>query len=221
MREAVLEHLDWKDFVTNFVTLWVVLDPISTVPIFLALTPGMAADRRRILATKAVLISAAVLLFFITAGQFLLEALEIPLYSFQIAGGIVLFIFALNMIFGESKPQTAEKLEAPAPDESIAVYPLAIPAIAGPGAMLAVVLLTDKERYSFGQQVDTVAMLLVILLVLWLALMAANPISRLIGASGANVLSRIMGLLLAAVAADNVLRAAKDYVAAASHALGG
>jgi len=221
LREAVLEHLDWKDFVTNFVTLWVVLDPISTVPIFLALTPGMAADRRRILATKAVLISAAVLLFFITAGQFLLEALEIPLYSFQIAGGIVLFIFALNMIFGESKPQTAEKLEAPAPDESIAVYPLAIPAIAGPGAMLAVVLLTDKERYSFGQQVDTVAMLLVILLVLWLALMAANPISRLIGASGANVLSRIMGLLLAAVAADNVLRAAKDYVAAASHALGG
>lgn len=201
-------------------TLWVVLDPISAVPIFLALTPGMEPARRRMVATKAVLISLGVLLFFILAGQFLLAALKIPLYSFQIAGGIVLFVFALQMIFGHSKPDAAGATEASEPDESIAVHPLAIPAIAGPGAMLAVVLLTDKDRYSFGQQVDTVGMLVVILLILWLVLMLANPISRVIGASGANVLARIMGLLLAAVAADNVLRAAKIYVNSASTGLG-
>jgi multiple antibiotic resistance protein len=216
-----VEHLDWKDFITNFVTLWVVLDPISAVPIFLALTPGMEPARRRMVATKAVLVSLGVLLFFIVAGQFLLEALEIPLYSFQIAGGIILFIFALNLIFGHSKSQSAETTAPSESDTSIAVHPLAIPAIAGPGAMLAVVLLTDKDRYSFGQQVDTVGMLVVILLILWLVLMLANPISRVIGASGASVLARIMGLLLAAVAADNVLRAAKIYVNTVSVAVGG
>lgn len=209
--DGALTHLDWQDFVTNFVTLWVVLDPISTIPVFLALTAGVAPGRRRILATKAVLIAGVVLLFFMGAGQVLLEALEIPLASFQTAGGIVLFLFALSMIFGQTKPQTAETIKTPEPDESIVVYPLAIPAIAGPGAMLAVVLLTDNERFSFGQQLDTVGMLLAILVILWLALMLANPISRLIGAAGANVLARIMGLILAAVAANNVLRGASAY----------
>nr|WP_132804734.1 MarC family protein [Tepidamorphus gemmatus] len=208
--------MSWQDFVTNLATLWVVLDPVSTVPIFLALTPGMAAARRRKLATIAVLIAAAVLMFFIIAGQLLLGALGIPLYSFQIAGGIVLFLFALNMVFGQTKPQQAQEMSAPAdPDASVAVYPLAIPAIAGPGAMLAVVLLTDNDRYSPMQQADTVAMLLAVLFVLWLALLAANPISRVIGAAGANILGRVMGLILAAVAVDNVLKAAAVYVRAA------
>lgn len=213
---AKLIQLHWHELVTNFVTLWVMLDPISTVGFFLALTPGMVAAERRVLATKAVLIAAAVLLFFILAGQFLLSALNIPLYSFQIAGGIVLFLFALNMIFGHTKPQVAESSPGAEPDESIAVFPLAIPGIAGPGAMLVVVLLTDKERYSFGQQVDTVVLLLVVLFLLWLALMLANPISRIIGASGANVIARVMGLLLAAVAANNVLQAARVYIATAA-----
>lgn len=194
-------------------TLWVVLDPISTVPIFLALTPGLDAAQRRGLATKAALIAVLILLFFIFAGQFLLEALGIPLYAFQIAGGIVLFVFALNMIFGQTKPQTAETIKPSDQDDSLAVFPLATPAIAGPGAMLAVVLLTDHERYSFGEQIDTVAMVVVIMVVLWLALLAANPINRLIGASGANILARIMGLLLATVAANSVLKAIEIYVA--------
>ncbi|MEJ8574040.1 MarC family protein [Microbaculum marinum] len=210
--EADLDTLDWQDFVSNLATLWVVLDPISTVPVFLALTPGMDAGSRRRLATKSVLIATGILLAFMIAGQVLLDALRIPLYSFQIAGGIVLFLFALRMIFGETKPQHAETITAPAPDESIAVFPLAIPAIAGPGAILAVILLTDNERYSFGQQVDTVGMLFAIMLVLWLALLSANFISRVIGASGANVIARVMGLLLAAVAANSVLQAAKIYM---------
>lgn len=197
-------------------TLWVVLDPISTVPIFLALTPGMAPARRRTLATIATLIAAGILLFFIAAGQLLLGALGIPLYSFQIAGGIVLFLFALNMVFGQSRAHHAADTAArEEPDSSFAVYPLAIPTIAGPGALLAVVLLTDNDRFSVMQQLDTVAMLFAVLLVLWLALMAANPISRVIGAAGANILARIMGLILAAVAVDNVLRAAAIYVRAA------
>jgi multiple antibiotic resistance protein len=197
------------------VALWVVLDPISTIPLFLALTPGMEAGRRRAIATKAALVSGIVLLFFIVAGQMLLQALKIPLYSFQIAGGIVLFLFALTMIFGHAKPQPTGQ-ETAESDNALAVHPLAIPGIAGPGAMLAVVLLTDKDRYSFGEQIDTVGMLLAILLVLWVGLMFANLIARVIGASGASVLARVMGLLLAAVAADNVLKAVKIYVSTAT-----
>jgi multiple antibiotic resistance protein len=190
----------------------VVLDPISTVPIFLALTVGVSAAHRRSLATKAVLIATGVLLAFVAGGQFLLQALEIPLYSFQIAGGIVLFLFALTMIFGQTKPQAAESLTPPEPDHSIAVHPLAMPAIAGPGAMLAVVLLTDNDRFSALEQIDTIGMLLVIMGLLWLALLMANPISRVIGESGSNVLARVMGLLLATVAANNVLKAVMIYV---------
>ncbi len=201
-----------QELVTSFVTLWVVLDPLSTISVFLGLTHGMEAARRKVLATKAVLIACVVLLFFIVAGQFLLDAMNIPLHSFQIAGGIVLFLFAIGLIFGETKRQPVEAVPVAGSDDSVAVFPLAIPTIAGPGAMLAVVLLTDKERYSFSQQFDTVVVLTVVLFLLWLALMLANPISRVIGASGANVLARIMGLLLAAVAVNNVLAATRVYV---------
>lgn len=209
---TTLEHLDWQDFVTNLVTLWVVLDPVSTVPVFIALTAGMTAQRRRAVAGRAVLIAGAVLLFFIVAGQFLLEALRIPLQSFQIAGGIVLFLFALTMIFGPPSSEAASLAAKPEDaDYSVAVYPLAIPAIAGPGAMLTVVLLTDNDRYSFVQQIDTVAMLCVVLLVMWLGLFGANLVNRVIGTSGANLLARVMGLILAAVAADRVLDAIAGY----------
>jgi len=160
------------------VTLWVVLDPISTISVFLALTPGMTVAQRRVLATRAIIISALVLLFFIFAGQLLLDLMGIPLYSFQIAGGIVLFLFALNMVFGQTKPQAAEKMEPAEPDQSIAVFPLAIPTIAGPGSMLAVVLLTDNTRKSFGEQADTVVVMLVVLLISWILLILANPISK-------------------------------------------
>jgi len=196
------------------VTLWVVLDPISTISVFLALTPGMTVAQRRVLATRAIIISALVLLFFIFAGQLLLDLMGIPLYSFQIAGGIVLFLFALNMVFGQTKPQAAEKMEPAEPDQSIAVFPLAIPTIAGPGSMLAVVLLTDNTRKSFGEQADTVVVMLVVLLISWILLILANPISKVIGLAGANVLARIMGLLLATVAANNVLQAIMVYAAA-------
>ena len=200
-RGTALDHFINQDLATDFVTLWVVLDPISTISVFLALTPGMTVAQRRALATRAIIISALVLLFFIFAGQLLLELMGIPLYSFQIAGGIVLFLFALNMVFGQTKPQAAETMKPAEPDQSIAVFPLAIPTIAGPGSMLAVVLLTDNTRKSFGEQADTVIVMLVVLLISWILLILANPISKVIGLAGANVLARIMGLLLATVAA--------------------
>lgn len=192
----------------EFITLWVVIDPIGTLPVFIAVTAGLTARAARRLAVRAIGVSFIVLLLFIVLGQIVLEGLDLSLASFQIAGGIVLFLFALTMIFGDAKPDRELADTQAHPDAFIrerAVFPLAMPSIASPGAMLAVVMLTDNDRFSVAHQAMTVSIMAVILLITLGLLMAATRILRLIGTSGAAVISRVMGILLAAVAVNNVL----------------
>jgi multiple antibiotic resistance protein len=196
--------LDWHILFEEFVMVWVVVDPIGNIPIFLAATKGMDQKQRSQVAIQANLAAAGILIFFIVFGQILLEALGISLVSFRIAGGIVLFMFALTMIFGSSKPETANGDGAMA-DQNVAIFPLAMPAIAGPGAMLAVVVLTDNHRFSIPEQAWTTATMLVVLAISMAILLLANPIYRVIGESGANIVSRVMGMVLAAVAVDAIL----------------
>ena len=145
-----------------------------------------------------------VLAFFLIFGQIVIEAIGLRLGSFQIAGGIVLFLFAMTMIFGEGK--SAREIEEAERDHmSGAVFPLAIPSIASPGAMLAIVILTDNHRNTISDQIVTGALLLAVLLVTLALLLAAKPLKRLIGNTGANVVSRVMGIILATVAVDSVL----------------
>ena len=191
------------DYIREFVTVWVVVDPIGTVPVFIAVTATMSSKARRGVAFRAALISALILLAFIVGGQLLLEALEISLVSFQIAGGIVLFLFALQMIFGPGKPESELSENRPS-REDVAVFPLAVPSLASPGAMLAVVVLTDNNRYSITEQAITTGVVLLVILAALIFMLAAGFINRVIGISGANILSRVMGLILAAVAVDNV-----------------
>ena len=187
----------------EFITLWVVIDPIGTLPVFLAATAGLAPEARRGVALRAVLVAFIVLIAFIVVGQLVLEGLGLDLRSFQIAGGIVLFLFALTMIFGPGKPQT--ELEGQDSAKSTAVFPIAIPSIASPGAMLAVVILTDNDRFSITHQAMTSALMASVLLVTLVVLLAAGPILKVIGETGAAVISRVMGMILAAVAVDAVL----------------
>lgn len=189
----------------EFVTLWVVIDPIGTLPVFLAVTTGMSAHQRRTVAIRAVVIAFIVLALFIALGQIVLDAIGIALPSFQIAGGIVLFLFALSMIFGHSKPEN-EIAEAERVKQT-SVFPVAIPSIASPGAMLAVVVLTDNDRFSIAHQALTGALMAVVLLVTLAMLLAALPLYRVLGTTGSAVISRVMGMVLAAVAVDAVLRA--------------
>ena len=200
------------DLVERFVTLWVVIDPIGTIPVFIAVTAAMTARKRRITALVATVVSMAVLLFFLVFGQLLIDALGISLLSFQVAGGIVLFIFALTMIFGESKPETDrrsteldEELGGDRP--SPAIFPLAVPSLASPGAMLAIVMLTDNNQFEISDQAVTAAVMVGVLGVAYLFMLLADPIIRLIGNSGAAIISRVMGMILASVAADAVLSA--------------
>lgn len=187
----------------EFITLWVVIDPIGTLPVFLAATAGLAPEARRGVALRAVLVAFIVLIAFIVVGQLVLEGLGLDLRSFQIAGGIVLFLFALTMIFGPGKPQT--ELAGQDSAKSTAVFPIAIPSIASPGAMLAVVILTDNDRFSITHQAMTSALMASVLLVTLVVLLAAGPILKVIGETGAAVISRVMGMILAAVAVDAVL----------------
>lgn len=197
--------IEWPLLWREFITLFVVIDPIGSVPVFLYATASVPAKFHRQFAIRAVLIATIVLFTFLIGGQVLLEALGMRLGAFQIAGGLILFLFALSMIFGESKPST-EIHEAEKGDLSSAVFPLAMPSIASPGAMLGVVILTDNHRTSVLDQVVTGGLLAVVLLFCLFLLLIAGHVHRIIGITGAAVISRVMGIILATIAIDSILQ---------------
>ena len=197
------------DFVATFIFFFAVIDPIGTVPVYIAVTNELDGRTKRSVAIRATLVSAGVLVFFVAAGEIILTAMDIPIPAFQIAGGIVLFLFALSMIFGESKPEQEVKMTERGMET--AIFPLAVPSIAGPGAMLAAVLLTENARYSVWEQVQVTLMMIAVLLVVLVLMLGANWIHRLVGNSGASVISRVMGLILASVATTNALAGLTEY----------
>ena len=197
------------DFIATFIVFFAVIDPIGTVPVFIAATSHFDKSERNKIALIATLVAAMILIFFVVVGEFILTAMSIPLSAFQVAGGIVLFLFALTMIFGESKPN--EEIKLAHSHQETAVFPLAIPSIASPGAMLTAVLLTKNNQYNIWEQAQTALMILAVLVVVYLFLLLAGQINRLIGVSGASVVSRVMGLILASVATSNTLQGIKAY----------
>ncbi|MEL0659774.1 MULTISPECIES: MarC family protein [Psychromonas] len=199
------------DYVATFIFLFAVIDPIGTIPVFIAVTSRFNKKEKRKVAIKASLYAAIILLFFLAAGEYILTSIEIPLSAFQIAGGIILFLFALSMIFGESKPDIELKI---APKESeTAIFPLATPSIASPGAMLAVVLLTENASYSLWEQTQTALVMILVLIITLILMLLASHIHRVIGNAGASLISRVMGMVLASVAVANVLAGIKEYFA--------
>lgn len=196
--------LQWTDLLREFVTLLVVIDPVGTIPVYLYAVRSVPERLHRRFALRAVAIATLVLLAFLLSGQIVIETLGLRLGSFQIAGGIILFLFALTMIFGDSKP-SQEIAEAERDHLSGAVFPLAMPSIASPGAMLAIVILTDNHRYSVAEQAVTAGLLVLVLLVTLAMMFVASFIHRLIGNTGASVISRVMGIVLATIAVDAIL----------------
>ena len=201
--------IPFETYIKAFVLLFAVIDPLGTVPVFIAATRQHLEHDKRSIALQAVSIAAGILLFFLIAGQVLLEQMGIPLSAFQVAGGIVLFLFALTMVFGESKPE--DELNAIKSKRDTAIFPLAIPSIASPGAMLAIVLLTDNHRFHVLHQTFIGLVMLLVLGITLLLLLAGGKIHKLIGDSGTSVISRVMGLILGSVAANDVLLGIKLF----------
>ena len=198
-------------FLSAFITLFVVIDPPGCAPIYAGLTKGATTAQIRSMAIRACLIAGAILLVFALFGEDLLGALHIELDSFRIAGGIMLFVIALDMVFEkrtQRREQRAEKVVAdhagkPEVDD-VSVFPMAMPMLAGPGAIASVMLLTSKAQGLENTLVVLSALGTVLLLTL-LALIAASPLMRLFGARVEAVITRLLGVLLAALAAQYVI----------------
>lgn len=208
-------------FISAFVTFFVVIDPPGCAPIFAGLTTGVSAVHRRAMAVRAVVVAAVILLGFALFGEVLLRALGISLNSFRIAGGIMLFLIALEMVFEkrtERREDRAEKIKA---DEvtDISIFPMAMPMIAGPGSIASVMLLMSQSQGTERTLVVLAAMFAILLLTL-AALLAAGPLMRLVGAKIEAVVSRLLGVLLGALAVQFVIDGIRASLVA-GQALGG
>lgn len=197
-----------NELIATFIFFFAVIDPIGSVPVFIAVTKGFNEKEKRTTALKAVLISLLVLLFFIVVGELILDAINIPLSAFQIAGGVVLFLFALTMIFGDSKPES--EIKSIANTTETAIFPMAMPSIASPGAMLAVVLLTKNSEFSIWEQVQSSLALIGVLAIVLFLLIVASKVHKIIGDGGASIISRVMGLILSAIAVANIIEGIKE-----------
>ena len=207
-------------FLSAFITLFVVIDPPGCAPIYAGLTKGAGPVQRRNMAIRATVIAGAILLVFALFGEGLLGALHIELDSFRIAGGLMLFLIALDMVFEKRTQRREERAEkvaaqnaeqnAEGPEvEDISVFPMAMPMLAGPGAIASVMLLTAKAKGVEGTVVVLAALLAVLLLTL-VALVAAGPLMRLFGDRVEAVITRLLGVLLAALAAQYVIGGLKS-----------
>jgi multiple antibiotic resistance protein len=196
-----------KLFLSAFITLFVVLDPPGCAPIYAGLTAGASAAQRRSMAIRASLIAGVILIFFALFGENLLGALHIELDSFRIAGGLMLFLIALDMVFEkrtQRREQRAEQVKATPEVEDISVFPMAMPMLAGPGAIATIMLLEGGAQGLQGSLVVLAALVVVLVLTL-LALLAAGPLMKLVGAKVEAVVTRVLGVLLGALAAQYVI----------------
>jgi multiple antibiotic resistance protein len=194
--------------VTNAVTFFVVVNPIGLVPLFIAATRQETPESRRSIALRSVIIAASILIVFIAVGQILLNAMGITLPSFRIAGGLVLLAISMKMILADEPNRDSSERRGggqPGREQDLAVFPLAMPFIAGPGTIMAAVLLTDNDQFSIPQQAVTTLILLIVLAFTYGMMRAADTVYRAIGTTGANVLNRVMGLVLAALAVQATL----------------
>lgn len=194
-------------FVSAFVTLFLVIDPPGCAPIYAGLVSGAPQRQARMMAIKATAIAFAILLVFALFGERLLAALHIQLDAFRIAGGIMLFLIALDMVFEKRtarREQRAEKLRATPEIEDVSVFPMAIPMIAGPGSIATVMLLMSRSEGP-DQTMIVLAALLAVMALTLAALLTAGPLMRLVGAQTEAVITRLLGVLLAALAAQYII----------------
>lgn len=190
--------------IKTFLTLLVVVDPVSLAPVFLALASGRTAGEQARIARKAVLVAGGVLIAFAVGGAWLLERLGISLDAFGLAGGILLFRIAVDMVFAQHERETPEEEAEARQRDDISVFPLAIPLIAGPGALASVMILAgEAHRHRYGLAL-VLAMAAVVLLMSYAAFRLASGVGRVLGHTGVNVVTRVLGILLAALAVQYV-----------------
>ena len=207
--------IDTAYMITAFVTMLVVIDPIAIVPIFLALTPGMDTKQRARIALRAVLVAGLLLALFAFFGKAVLGFIGISMPAFRVAGGILLFLTAMDMLF---ERRTKRREDSSDPDHGLphddhndpSVFPMAIPLIAGPGAIASVILLVGQKPGGEGL-ISILAITAVILLVMYIFLRLSSVLERAMGKVAINVTTRVLGMLLAALSVQFVLDGLAEF----------
>ena len=203
--------MELTQFIAAFVTLFVIIDPIGLTPLFAALTQGMTQAQRRAIALRALIVAAGILLLFAILGEAVLGFIGISMPAFRIAGGILLFLTALDMLF-ERRTKRREDQADSEPEErpDPSVFPLAIPLIAGPGSIATVILLAGQQPGLAGALI-TWGVALAVLAVGLLLFLTAGLLERALGRTGINVVTRLLGMLLAALSVQFVLDGLADF----------
>jgi multiple antibiotic resistance protein len=201
--------IDSAFLITAFVTLFVVMDPIGLTPVFLALTQGMSGQQRRSIAIRACLTAAIILAVFGAFGEAVLGFIGISMPAFRIAGGILLFLTALDMLFERRNKRREDRTEED-DFEDPSVFPLAIPLIAGPGSIASVILLSGQHP-GFGGFAAIMGVTLFVLALLLVMCLFSGLFERLLGKTGITVVTRLFGMLLAALSVQFVLDGLKDF----------
>lgn len=189
--------------ITAFATLFVVIDPIGLMPLFAALTQGLTDRARRRIGLRAILVAAALLILFTLFGEAVLGFIGISMPAFRIAGGVLLFLTALDMLFERRTKRREDQAEEEDHDDP-SVFPLAIPLIAGPGAIASVILLSGQAPGPAGA-LAVIGVALGVLALTFLLFLAAGGLERALGRTGINITTRLLGMLLAALAVQFVL----------------
>lgn len=202
--------MDPNFLITAFVALFVVIDPIGLAPLFVALTAGMAPQKRRAIAIRACLVAIGILLVFLIFGENILTFIGISMPAFRIAGGILLFLTALDMLFERRQKRREDTAEEDDADDDPSVFPLAIPLIAGPGAIATVILLVGQTEGPSGY-FAVLGVLLAVLALVFALFLSASTLERLLGKTGITVVTRLLGMLLAALSVQFVLDGLRGF----------
>lgn len=206
----------FEQLLKTFILFFVVIEPISMVPLFGALTRGAEAGYRRRMAFKAVAISAGIFIVFALVGDYLLQALNVSVNAFKIAGGMLLFLLSVDMVFARNsglRSTTVREQDEARHREDISVFPMAFPLIAGPGALATLLLVVSEVRGDLAEVGLTLGVVMVVLLITLILLLATTQVMRVLGVTGANVVSRLLGVVLTALAVQYVIDGIRAVVA--------
>lgn len=200
--------MDPTPIISVFVTFFVIIDPVAVAPLFVALTRGMDPARRRAAAVRSCLVASGVLTVFGLFGETLLLVAGISLDAFRIAGGMLLFLIAVEMLF---ERRTARRSNTTADGHDPSVFPIAVPLVAGPGAMATMVLLATEPGADWAWVAAVHGVMLTVIAITFVLFLLGARLERLLGANGINVLTRLFGILLAALAVQIVLDGLGGY----------
>lgn len=202
--QALIQHLPLTFITKAFLTLFVIVDPIGLVPLFIVLVEGRSAQEQSRIAQRAILVSAVILVTFALSGAFVLRYLDISMEAFQVTAGILLFKIGIDMVFVQRERETKEEEQEAQLREDVSIFPLAIPLIAGPGTLASMlILINEADSHALGE-VIVLTDAAIVLLIAYVLLMLSKYLAQALGRTGVNVVTRILGILLAALAVQYI-----------------